>query len=280
MSAKFITTSVVGQTNVGKSTLVNALVGRKVSIVTPRAQTTRSTVLGMSVVNDVQILFTDNPGVSIPKSELDKSIIKCAWHGIDQGSLILLVVDSSSGHIGQLTASIIARLTELPPERVLVALNKVDQSSIEKMSSLKASVSEMLPGVTQFMVSAIAKVGTGALLSHIASIAPEAPWQEGAFMPLQFMTAEITREQILLQVRGELPYSLTVETEQVEELGGSAYVIKQVVTVPKDSHKVILIGKRGARIKSIGEQARREMYKALGLKVQLRIFVRVKAVSP
>lgn len=276
MDTKFITVSVVGQTNVGKSTLVNSLVGRKVSIATSKPQTTRSSITGIRNFNKTQILFTDNPGIFIPKSILEKSIVRFGWNGVYDSSLLtLLVIDSSNGDISQITESIMNKLSP----QALVAFNKVDQSSIEKMSALKSRIDLALPGAAQFMVSAITGAGTEALLSHIADLAPYAPWKyEGhTTMTVAFMSAEITREQIFLQLGGELPYSLNVETESIEVLGKGAYQIKQVITVPKESHKMIVIGKGGARLRSIGEKARKEMYQTLGLKVDLRIFVKVRA---
>jgi GTPase len=277
MDTKFITVSVVGETNVGKSTLVNSLVRRKVSIATPKTQTTRSSITGIRNFNETQILFTDNPGIFIPKSTLEKSIVKCAWHGMYNSLLTLLVIDTSSGEISQITESIIKKLDG----QVMIALNKVDQSSIAKITTLKASLAFALPSAPQFMVSAISGVGTEALLSHIANLAPHAPWQYDSHtsttMPIAFMAAEITREQAFLQMGGELPYNLNVETESIESIGKDAYQIKQVITVIKESHKMIVIGKGGARLRSIGEKARKEMYKTLGIKVDLRIFVRIRA---
>lgn len=276
MAGKFITVAVVGETNVGKSTLTNALVGRKVSITTPKAQTTRSAITGIILKDGVQIAFTDYPGIFTPKNKLDKAMVKCAWSGLHSCHLVLLVVDASKGSLSSATSSALNRLKK-SAQKVTIVLNKIDLSSFDIIKSLTDALASFLPQSEQFRISAISKTGINALIEHIRNSATDSDDELlVSATPLEYMAAEITREQIFLQVGGEVPYGLKVETESLEHISEDVLDVTQVITVLKESHKMILIGKGGFKLRSIGHQARKEMYRLFKLKVHLRLFIRVR----
>ena len=273
--AKSIITTILGRPNSGKSTLMNLLIEYRLSIVTPKVQTTRNVIRGIITRGDVQFIFLDPPGIFDAKSKLEKLIVKHAWDSLKGVDSVILLLDGTK-EIGPLEENLCSKVTNM--ENVIVAVNKIDISS--KLDQITTRVKELLPNAPILPISALQNQGIEALLSELASRAIEGPWiydeEIVSNLPLKFLTAEITREQLFLQLEQELPYNLTVHTESMEEKGNKEYIIKQVIIVSKESHKKIVLGEKGARIKKIGQASRQYIQMYLGIKVHLFLFVSVK----
>jgi GTP-binding protein Era len=269
--------AVLGAPNVGKSTLVNRIVGTKVSIVSPKVQTTRTRVLGIRMAEAAQIILVDTPGIFRPRRRLDRAMVAAAWGAADADA-ILLLVDSTRG-IDDDTRGIVERLREQGRKAVLV-LNKVDV--VEKPALLQ--LAGLLAGdglfTDTFMISAETGDGVEDLVRFLAARMPEGPWlypeDQISDMPQRLLAAEVTREQIYLQLHQELPYAATVETESWEERDDGSAAIRQVVYVQKPGQKGIVLGKGGTRIKAIGSAARGELEKLLERRIHLMLFVKVR----
>ena len=271
----------VGAPNAGKSTLLNALVGGKVSIVTPKVQTTRSRVTGVSVIGNTQCIFVDTPGIFEPGRRLEKAMVDAAWSGAHDADTTVLLVDSRRRieSVDDDTVRIIAGLSESGTKPIL-ALNKVDAVAKNKLLAL----SEMLnsDGTFQetFMISALTGDGVTDLSRFIAQSLPEGHWlypeDQMADMPMRLLAAETTREKLFMQLHQELPYHLTVETENWEERSDGSVRIDQVVYVSRSTHKGIVLGKGGQLIKSVGSASRRELEEALERRVHLFVYVKVR----
>lgn len=271
--------SIIGAPNAGKSTLVNRLVGAKVSIVSPKVQTTRTRVMGVVNHDDTQIVFVDTPGIFQPRKRLEKAMVAAAWQGTADAEEIMLLIDVGKGRINDDTKAIIGRLKDTQRE-VILLLNKIDMLQKDKLLALAADLNAEGIFKETFMISALTGDGVDALMQALAARMPEGPWMFGedqiSDMPMRLLAAEITREKIFLQLGDELPYSSTVETEQWEDFDNGDVKISQTVYVMRDSQKAIVLGKGGARIKKIGQAAREELEEILERRVHLSLFVKVR----
>lgn len=270
--------AIVGAPNAGKSTLVNVLVGTKVTIVSPKVQTTRTRVLGIVMAGTAQVVLVDTPGIFAPKRRLERAMVAAAWTGAADADLIALVVDAARGFDDD-TRAILARLKETGREAVLI-LNKVDLVRREKLLGLAAEMNETGIFARTFMVSALSGDGVGDVLDYLAERMPPGPWlfpeDQISDMPLRLLAAEVTREKVFLRLHQELPYSIHVETEKWEERPDGSARIDQVVYVQRDSQKPIVLGKGGRQIKAIGEAARSELEQLLERRIHLFIHVKVR----
>ncbi len=269
--------AIVGAPNAGTSTLVNALVGQKVAIVTPKAQTTRVRLMGVAIEGEAQILLLDTPGIFEPKRRLDRAMVAAAWEGARDADLIALVVDAESG-LKRGVSDLVDRLKDRPEPKLLI-LNKVDLVAKEFLLTLIAQFDGRAAFEDIYMVSAASGDGVAELKTALAARVPEGPWHfpedQVSDATDRMMAAEITREQLYHQLHAELPYASAIETEKYEERKDGSVVIHQQILVARDSQKAIVLGKRGARIKEIGAAARAELSQALGRKVHLFLHVKV-----
>jgi GTP-binding protein Era len=270
--------AVVGAPNAGKSTLVNALVGTKVSIVSPKVQTTRFRVLGISMAGAAQIILVDTPGIFQPSKRLERAMVAAAWGGATDADHICLVVDAQKG-MSDDTASIIAKLKEAGRTAILV-LNKVDLVKRDKLLGLTQRLNDEGIFTDVFMVSALNQDGVADLLTHLEKIVAPGPWMfpedQVSDLPQRLLAAEITREKAFLALYQELPYSLYVETESWTEQEDGSARIDQVIYVERDSQKPIVLGKSGKQIKAIGSAARTELEELLERRVHLFLHVKVR----
>ena len=271
--------AVVGAPNVGKSTLVNRLVGTKVTIVSPKVQTTRVRVLGICMAGRTQLVFIDTPGIFRPRRRLDRAMVAAAWEGVAAADRTLLLVDAARG-LDADTRRIIERhgYGNAP---LLLAINKVDLVRKPDLLTLAQALNREGTFERSFMISARTGSGVDDLLDYLARTMPEGPWHfpedQVSDMPLRLLAAEITREQLYLQLHRELPYAAAVETETWEEGEDGSVTIRQIVYIERPSQKAIVLGKRGRRIKSLGETARKELEAILERRVHLFLFVKVRA---
>jgi GTP-binding protein Era len=269
--------ALVGAPNAGKSTLLNLLVGTKLSIVTPKVQTTRSRVLGIAIRGASQLIFVDTPGIFAPKRRLDRAMVAAAWAGAEDADIVVVLVDAGRGFDDD-TRGILERL-KTSPRRAVLALNKIDLVKREALLPLANELSQALAFARVFMISSTAGDGTGDLADYLAGAVPEAPWlypeDQLTDLPQRLLAAEITREQLYLQLHQELPYAAAVETEQWEEHRDGSVKISQVIHVQREGQKAIVLGKGGAQVKKIGATARAELEKLLARRVHLFLFVRV-----
>ncbi|MEQ8698169.1 GTPase Era [Bauldia litoralis] len=270
--------AVLGAPNAGKSTLVNRLVGTKVSIVSRKVQTTRSIVRGIAMAGRSQIIFVDTPGIFAPRRRLDRAMVETAWSGARDADLIVLMIDASRGFVSEVT-DLLERLADVPHPKILV-LNKVDLVKREELLALAEQANAMVSFTDTFMVSATSGDGLDVFLAHLAASVPAGPWlypeDEVTDVPLRQLAAEITREKLFERIHQELPYQATVETERwTDQKDGSAKV-EQTIYVTRDSHKKIVIGKGGAAIKSISMAARKEIAEIAERPVHLFLFVKVR----
>ncbi len=269
--------ALVGAPNAGKSTLLNLLVGTKLSIVTPKVQTTRSRVLGIALKGETQLIFVDTPGIFAPKRRLDRAMVAAAWAGADDADIVVVLVDAARG-IDEDTRGILERLKKTQRRRVL-ALNKIDLVKREQLLPLADAAAKLCDFERVFMISSIAGDGTADLAAFLSDSVPEVPWlypeDQLTDLPQRLLAAEITREQLYLQLHQELPYAAAVETEQWEEREDGSVKISQVIHVQRDGQKAIVLGKGGAQVKNIGAASRAELEKLLERRVHLFLFVRV-----
>ena len=269
--------AVVGAPNAGKSTLVNALVGQKVAIVTPKAQTTRTRLMGIAIAGESQILLTDTPGIFEPRRRLDRAMVAAAWGGAQDADLVALVVDAATG-ITRGVGALVDRLNERREPKLLI-LNKVDLVPKEKLLTLVSQFDGRAAFEAIFMISATSGDGVSDLKAALAARVPEGPWHfpedQVSDASDRLTAAEITREQLYHQLHSELPYASAIETEKYEERPDGSVAIHQQILVGRDSQKAIVLGKGGARIRAIGEAARKEIAAALGRKVHLFLHVKV-----
>lgn len=270
--------AVVGAPNAGKSTLVNALVGQKVAIVTPKAQTTRARLMGIAIAGEAQILLIDTPGIFEPRRRLDRAMVAAAWGSAEGADLILLVIDAETG-LTRRVQEIVEAVKARPEPRFLV-LNKVDLVPKQKLLTLTAQMAAALDSEAVFMVSAVTGDGVPDLKAALAARVPEGPWhfpeEQVSDATDRMLAAEITREQLVLQLHAELPYASAVETEKYEERPDGSVAIHQQILVGRASQKAIVLGKGGARIKAIGAAARAGIAEQLGRKVHLFLHVKVR----
>jgi GTPase len=271
--------AVIGAPNAGKSTLVNALVGQKVAIVSPKAQTTRARLMGIALEGEAQIILVDTPGIFAPNRRLDRAMVAAAWEGTADADLILTVVDGKAG-AGPKVEKILEGLAKRPEKKWLV-LNKVDIAKKEKLLALTEKLCGMCAFEQIYYVSAATADGLPELKTAISASMPEGEWHfpedQVSDATDRLVAAEITREQLYLQLHDELPYASTVETEKYSERADGSIEIYQQILVERDSQRAIVLGKGGSRIKAIGAAARKEIAELLGVKVHLYLHVKVKA---
>jgi len=269
--------AVIGAPNAGKSTLVNALVGQKVAIVSAKKQTTRARLMGIAIHGKSQILLVDTPGIFEPKRRLDRAMVAAAWSGAGDAELILLVIDAATG-----IRADVSRILDGLSNRdhsLMVALNKVDLVRKEDLLGLATEITERVGPDRLFMISAAQGDGVADVKAALAEAVPEGPWlypeDQVSDATDRMVAAELTREQLYEQLRQELPYSSAVETEKWEDRPDGSTAIHQQILVERDSQKGIVVGKGGARLKQIGQKAREEISAHLGRKVHLFLHVKV-----
>ena len=270
--------ALVGAPNAGKSTLLNSLVGTKVSIVTHKAQTTRAQIRGVVTDKDFQVIFVDTPGIFAPKRRLDRAMVEAAWSGAGDADLVAWIVDAQKGLSAEVEA-LLEGLANVPHRKVLV-LNKVDAVKREKLLALSQELNQRVRFEQTFMISALNGDGVADFLDWCGSNVPLGPWHfpedHLTDLTLALTAAEITREKLFLRIHDEIPYNATVETERFQEQKDGSYRIDQVVYVTRDTHKKIILGKGGQTIKAIGAEARAEMMEVFETKVHLFLFVKVR----
>ena len=271
--------ALVGAPNAGKSTLLNRLTGAKLSIVSPKAQTTRFRVLGIMMHNSAQLLLVDTPGIFAPKRKLDRAMVAAAWTGADDADLVLLLVDSKAGFTNGVR-TVVDRL-KASGRRVWLVLNKSDLIPAARLLPLIAALNAELTFEETFMVSATTGDGIKAMLDALAAAVPESPYlypeDDLTDLPDRLLAAELVREQIFLQTHEEVPYACTVETESFKEMKDGAVRIEATVYVSRAGHKAILIGAGGTRIRDIGARARSQLQGLLDRKVHLFLNVKERA---
>ncbi|MFD1786689.1 GTPase Era [Sphingomonas floccifaciens] len=269
--------AVVGAPNAGKSTLVNALVGQKVAIVSPKAQTTRARLMGIAIEADTQLLLVDTPGIFEPKRRLDRAMVQAAWGGAEGSDVIALVVDAKGG-LGSKVTDIVESLNDRKEPKLLI-LNKVDLADKGKLLIHAERLNGLADFAETFFVSAATGDGVPHLKTELAKRMPEGPWHfpddQVADVTDRMLAAEVTREQLYLQLHAELPYDSAVETERYSERDDGSVEIHQQILVARDTQRAIVLGKGGARIKEIGARARAELKTLLGVPVHLYLHVKV-----
>jgi len=270
--------ALIGAPNAGKSTLLNELVGSKVSIVTPKAQTTRSRVRGIAIEGAAQIVFVDTPGIFPPKRRLDRAMVAAAWSGAAEADEVVLVADARQGLADEVER--ILEGLEKSGRTAMLALNKIDLVRRDRLLAIAKAFNERAKFSDTFMISALTGSGVADLKRHLGERMPPGPWlypeDQAADLPLRLLAAEITREQLFLRLHDELPYALTVETESWQERKDGSVRIEQVIYVAREGHRKIVLGAGGRLIKSIGQSARAEIAAAIGQTVHLFLFVKVR----
>lgn len=269
--------AIVGAPNAGKSTLVNALVGQKVAIVSPKAQTTRVRLMGIAIEGNAQIMLVDTPGIFTPARRLDRAMVQAAWGGAAEADLIALVVDAKGG-LGPKVEPIVTALKDRPEPKILI-LNKVDLADKAKLLTHAEKLNNWAKFDETWFVSAATGDGLAELKSALAKAVPEGPWhfpEDQVSDATDRMTAaEITREQLYLQLHAELPYASAVETEKYSEREDGSVEIHQQILIARPTQRAIILGKGGARLKEIGSKARAEIAHSLGRPVHLYLHVKV-----
>ena len=270
--------ALVGAPNAGKSTLLNALVGTKVSIVTHKAQTTRAQIRGVVTEGASQMVFIDTPGIFAPKRRLDRAMVGAAWTGAGDADIVALIVDAERGITAEVEA-LLAGLENIRHPRVLV-LNKIDLIPHEKLLGLSADLNARLKFEATFMLSALKGSGVKDFLDWAAERIPLGPWHfpedQLTDLTLAITAAEVTREKLFLRIHEEIPYNATVETEKFTIQKDGSYRIDQVIYVTRDTHKKIVLGAGGQTIKAIGADARKELMEMYEVPVHLFLFVKVR----
>lgn len=268
----------IGAPNAGKSTITNNFVGSKVSIVSPKAQTTRTVIKGIGIYENTQIVFLDSPGIFKPKRRLDRAMVASAWEGIADADIVVFVVDAKKG-FDEESKAIVEKLNQDKISAVLV-LNKVDLIQKEKLLSLSAEINKAGHFKETFMISALTGQNIDDFYKYLADNLPESPWyypeEQMSDMPLKLLAAEIVREKLFLYLRQEIPYALTVEPEVWERREDDSVRAEMTIYVQKDNQKIIVLGKNGSMIKKIGQAARQELERELDCRIHLFLFVKVR----
>lgn len=272
--------ALIGEPNAGKSTLLNRMVGAKVSIVTHKVQTTRARIRGIAQEGASQLVFVDTPGLFRPKRRLDRAMVAAAWTGAADADVIVLLIEATRG----LTEGVEAILTSLEERKdaqpILLAINKIDRVQADTLLALTQKMNDRYPFAATFMISAEKGHGVDTLRADLAARVPQGPWlypdDQIADAPLRAIAAEITREKLTLRLHQELPYQLTVETEKWEDRPDGSARIDQIIYVIRDGHKGIVLGKKGETTKAVGQAARAEMETFLGHRVHLFLQVKVR----
>ncbi|NOD78131.1 MULTISPECIES: GTPase Era [unclassified Ruegeria] len=272
--------ALIGEPNAGKSTLLNRMVGAKVSIVTHKVQTTRARIRGVAMEGDAQLVFVDTPGLFKPRRRLDRAMVAAAWGGAADADVVVLMIEAHRG-ITEGVERILEGLDEIGQGRTIaLAINKIDKVPSEKLLALTSDLNARYPFAETFMISAEKGHGVDDLRKWLAGELPEGPWlypeDQIADLPLRMIAAEMTREKLTLRLHQELPYQLTVETENWEERKDGSAKIDQVIYVMRDGHKGIVLGKRGETIKAVSQAARAELEEFLDRKIHLFLQVKVR----
>jgi GTP-binding protein Era len=272
--------ALIGEPNAGKSTLLNRMVGAKVSIVTHKVQTTRTRIRGVAIEGEAQIVFVDTPGLFRPRRRLDRAMVAAAWGGAADADVVVLMVEAHRG-LTEGVERILEGLADIGKNRpVALAINKIDRVKSEALLGLAKTLNDKFDFAETFMISAEKGHGVDKLRSWLAERLPEGPWlypeDQIADLPLRMIAAEITREKLTLRLHQELPYQLTVETESWEERKDGSARIDQVIYVMRDGHKGIVLGNRGETIKAVSKAAREELEEFLGRKIHLFLQVKVR----
>jgi len=274
-------TALIGEPNAGKSTLLNRMVGAKVSIVTHKVQTTRARIRGVALEGDSQIVFVDTPGLFRPRRRLDRAMVSAAWSGAEDADVVVLLVEAHRG----LTEGVKSILKALPEraargQKFALAINKIDRVKSERLLGLTTELNEAFDFAATFMISAEKGHGVAALKTWLANEMPEGPWlypeDQIADLPLRMIAAEITREKLTLRLHQELPYQLTVETEKWEERKDGSVRIDQLIYVTREGHRGIALGPKGETIKAVGKAAREEISEFLDRPAHLFLQVKVR----
>ena len=272
--------ALIGEPNAGKSTLLNRMVGAKVSIVTHKVQTTRTRIRGVAIAGEAQIVFVDTPGLFRPRRRLDRAMVTAAWSGATDADVVVLMVEAHRG-ITEGVKHILDRLAEIGEGRtVALAINKIDRVKSEALLGLAKQLNDRHAFARTFMISAEKGHGVDDLRDWLAGEMPEGPWlypeDQIADLPLRMIAAEMTREKLTLRLHQELPYQLTVETETWEERKDGSARIDQVIYVVREGHKGIVLGHRGETVKAVGRAARADLEEFLGRRVHLFLQVKVR----
>ena len=277
-SAGFV--ALIGEPNAGKSTLLNRMVGAKVSIVTHKVQTTRARIRGVAMEGDAQLVFVDTPGIFAPRRRLDRAMVAAVWSGAADADLVVLLIEAHRG-VTEGVKVILGALNDRAGHRpVALAINKIDKVQADKLLALSQELNSLYEFNETFMISAERGHGVDDLRKWLATQVPAGPWlypeDQIADLPLRMIAAEMTREKLTLRLHQELPYQLTVETENWEDRKDGSVKIDQLIYVMRDGHKGILLGHKGETIKAVGKAAREELEEFLGRKVHLFLQVKVR----
>ncbi|SDX58808.1 GTP-binding protein Era [Ruegeria halocynthiae] len=272
--------ALIGEPNAGKSTLLNRMVGAKVSIVTHKVQTTRARIRGVAMEGDAQLVFVDTPGLFKPRRRLDRAMVAAAWGGAADADVVILMIEAHRG-ITEGVERILEGLEEIGQGRMIaLAINKIDKVPSEKLLALTSDLNARYPFAETFMISAEKGHGVDDLRKWLASKLPEGPWlypeDQIADLPLRMIAAEMTREKLTLRLHQELPYQMTVETENWEERKDGSAKIDQIIYVMRDGHKGIVLGKKGETIKAVSQAARAELEEFLDRKIHLFLQIKVR----
>ena len=269
--------AILGAPNAGKSTLVNALVGQKVAIVSPKAQTTRARLMGIAIAGETQMLLVDTPGIFTPNRRLDRAMVNAAWEGANDADRLVLVIDAAA-KVGPRVEQVIEGVEARSEPKILV-LNKVDIADKGQLLTIAQRLAERLKPEQIFMISSTTGDGVEDLKAHLSAAMPAGPWHfpddQLTDATDRMVAAELTREQLYLQLHAEVPYSAAVETEKWEDRKDGSTVIHQQILIERDSQKAIVVGKGGARLKAIGQASREAIGEHLGRKVHLFLHVKV-----
>jgi len=272
--------ALIGEPNAGKSTLLNRMVGAKVSIVTHKVQTTRARIRGVAMEGQAQLVFVDTPGLFKPRRRLDRAMVAAAWSGASDADIVVLLVEAHRGiteGVGAILDGLAERTSGAP---VVLAINKIDRVKSDALLGLTKELNDRFAFEETFMISAEKGHGVDALRGWLAGQVPEGPWlypeDQLADAPMRQIAAEITREKLTLRLHQELPYQMTVETEKWEEQKDGSARIEQLIYVIRDGHKGIVLGAKGETIKAVGKAAREELVEFLGRKVHLFLQVKVR----
>jgi GTP-binding protein Era len=273
--------ALIGEPNAGKSTLLNRMVGAKVSIVTHKVQTTRTRIRGIAIEGDAQLVFVDTPGLFRPRRRLDRAMVKAAWGGAADADVVVLLIEAHRGLTDGVRTILDGLADQLPQgTTVALAINKIDRVPAERLLALSAEMSGLRDFAATFMISAERGHGVDDLKAWLAARMPEGPWlypeDQPADLPLRLIAAETTREKLTLRLHQELPYELTVETEAWEDRKDGSTRIDQIVYVARDGHKGIALGPKGETIKAVGKAAREDIAAFLGRPVHLFLTVKVR----
>lgn len=270
--------AIIGEPNAGKSTLMNALVGQKITIVSPKVQTTRFNVRGMLTRENTQLIFIDTPGIFNAPKKFEQAMVKSAWAGAGDADAVLLIIDVRKG-ITESLEPVLEQLSKFKKKPVFVALNKIDKIPKEALFALAETIAAKGNFAGIFMISALKEQGLEKLTADLANVMPAGPFlypeDVTSDIQMRMLAAEITREKLFFMLGQELPYAAFVETESWEEKEGIT-VVSQIIYVQREAHKKMVIGEKGAMIKRIGSSARRELEKMIEGKMHLSLFVKVK----